>query len=435
MFVPLGLCVLYLFFSACSVAITKSRSSKLRDLNKAGFPGAKRARVVLRNADRMLLVCQLGLFLSTLLAGIWLGKFLQSNTQLLSLDLSFGKYPIPIFVFQALIVFGFCIGCVALVTFARALAVVRPNRTLSLLSVPILLFAFVAEPFATGIKKVLDATFAVLGMRSSSERELAASPEEISEIVEVSTKAGQVEEDEKEMILHVFSFSETLAREVMTPRKEIIWADERCSKEDLAEIFRKEGLSRIVICDGELDKVKGIILAKDFLNLLSEPQGIKVPRSIIRPVQFVPSNKNIDELLILFRENRSHMAVVVDEHGGVDGIITMEDLVEELVGEIFDEHDSPSEEIEIIERKNGEIVVDGGMLIDDLNSDFGLHLPDGPYDTVAGLLLHELGRIPEQGEQISFDDINLVLKAEKIEDTAIEQVRVIADRISAKDAA
>src|SRR5690606_4493441 len=155
--------------------------------------------------------------------GLWLGKFLESSEMLARAIAAFGNDPFFSVVIQVIIVTVFCLFCVALVSFARGVAIVRPNRTLSFLSIPILIFAYLSEPFAHGVKIAVDGAYRLLGLKAYSERELAASPEEISEIVELSTKAGQVEEDEREMIMHVFSFSETVAREVMTPRKDIVW--------------------------------------------------------------------------------------------------------------------------------------------------------------------------------------------------------------------
>jgi putative hemolysin len=249
----------------------------------------------------------------------------------------------------------------------------------------------------------------------------------------MSNKAGQIEDDESEMIRHVFTFSDTIAREVMTPRKDIIAVEETASLEEVIAMFLRERISRILVTGTDLDDVKGVLLGKDLLNLLGKPASDFHLRKFLRPVFFVPNSKKVDELLQELRQEAIHFAVVLDEHGGVDGVVTLEDLIEEIVGEIFDEYDSPIEELDVRSLTTGDLVVEGSTMIDDLNSSRGLSIPRGHYDTIAGFVIHLLGRIPKTGEQVKWE--NYILKVENTFQNRITSVRIVAaSRMSAAHA-
>jgi CBS domain containing-hemolysin-like protein len=254
------------------------------------------------------------------------------------------------------------------------------------------------------------------------ERELAVSAEELSEIVEMSSDAGEIEEEEKEMIQGIFNFSDTVVREVMTPRKDIIALEESATFEEVIGVLQRERLSRIVVTGPELDDVRGVLLAKDFIDLLGKPLPRFELKRFMRPSYFVANTKKVDTLLQEFKRDAVHFAVVLDEHGGVDGVVTVEDLIEEIVGEIFDEHDIPVEEAGAQELSNGELLVDGSVLIDDLNTQFSLELPPGEYDTIAGLVIHHLGTIPHLGQEVAVGP--LVLHVSEMNQNRITQVRL-----------
>lgn len=414
---------LYLFFLAGVIVLSRSRSSRLRELTRNNFFCARYGRLALVRADRLLHAAQLGLFLSAAGAGVFFTlefNFLLTATKLNWLPLE----PSSAINF---ILFGlFFVLYLALVFPAihavRAVALARPNRTLCILSVPLLYFSKILQP-VVGIFGIIAKHFGEwFGVTPISEREQFASADEINELVDKSTKAGQIEEDEREMIKHVFTFRDTIVREVMTPRKDIISVKQDISLEHLTQTFVGERLSRVLVIGETLDDVKGVILAKDMIPFAGRIVENFDVQNIIRPAYFVPSTKNVDQLLEEFRSEGKHFAVVLDEHGGVDGVVTLEDLVEEIVGEIFDEYDNPLDEAGSYRTRSGDTLVDGGMNIHDFNSVQRIKLPEGPYDTVAGFIIQQFGRLPQIAEEIEWE--GSILKVEKVEDTRITLVRV-----------
>ena len=222
--------------------------------------------------------------------------------------------------------------------------------------------------------------------------------EELMTFVEVVEEEGGIEEEEKELIHNIFEFDDTNASEIMTPRADmfVIDADEAIDLESIA----KSGFTRIPVIEGDIDHVIGLLNIKDlFLKLASGSDNVDV-REIMKEPYFVPENKKLDRLLHQFKSRKLHMAIIVDEHGGVSGLITLEDALEEIVGEIRDETDK--EEPHIVERKDREWVVLGKTDIDEVNDEIGMDIPDTrEYDTFSGYVLDHIGRIPKEKEQIT----------------------------------
>jgi len=231
--------------------------------------------------------------------------------------------------------------------------------------------------------------------------------EELMTIVEAVEEEGQIKEEERELIHNIFEFDDTNASEIMTPRGDmfVIDADEPL---DLSTIL-SSGYTRIPVIEGDIDHIIGIINLKDLFyhsTISDTPVDI---RQIMRPPYFVPEHKKLDKLLQQFKKRRNHMAVVVDEHGGVSGIITLEDALEELVGDISDETDK--EEQHIISLKPKEWVVLGKTDIDEVNQEIPMGIPDSKeYDTFSGYVLYRIGRIPQEKEEIAVDDFRVTVK-------------------------
>jgi len=216
-----------------------------------------------------------------------------------------------------------------------------------------------------------------------------------------------MEQHEQRLIEGVVDFTERVVREVMTPRKDIVWAKDSSTTEDLISLCTREGVSRVLICGSDLDDVKGMILAKDLLTFINKSVTTDAWRSLLREIYKIPNTKPVDDLLQEFRSTGTHLAVVLDEHGGVGGIVTLEDLVEEIVGDIFDETDSALERELVIREENGEWLVDGVAGIDQLPEVFGINPSEGHYDTIAGFLLYHVGRLPEEGEVFQIEGLEI----------------------------
>jgi magnesium and cobalt transporter len=215
--------------------------------------------------------------------------------------------------------------------------------------------------------------------------------------------------DEYRMLQGVLEVSETHVREIMIPRSHMVVLPKDASPEELVKIIVESGHSRFPVIGDDRDQVVGILLAKDLLRHVNDPQGAIDLDDLIRPAVFIPESKRLNTLLGEFRESHNHMAIVVDEYGGVSGLATIEDVLEQIVGDIDDEHDQ--EEAEYIQDLgNGRYSVLGLTRIEDFNEHFDADLEDNEYETIAGLVIHELGRLPRRGEKLSCDGFEFIVR-------------------------
>jgi CBS domain containing-hemolysin-like protein len=234
----------------------------------------------------------------------------------------------------------------------------------------------------------------------------SATEEELITFVEVVEEQGEIKEEEREMIHNVFELDDTSASEIMTPRADMFVVDAEVPL-DLKAVA-DSGFTRIPVIEGDIDHVVGILNIKDIFMHQATSENIVDVRSIMRPPYFVPENKKLDRLLHQFKTRKNHMAIIVDEHGGVSGLITLEDALEELVGEIRDETDK--EEPHIVSKKPKEWLVLGKSDIEEVNEKIGMQIPESKeYDTFSGFILDKIGRIPEEDEAFTIDGHKVVV--------------------------
>jgi putative hemolysin len=243
---------------------------------------------------------------------------------------------------------------------------------------------------------------------------------EIRSMAEVGSEEGSIEEEEKELIHSIFEFGDTIVREVMVPRPDIIAVEDDKTLRDVQALVLTHGYSRIPVYHEDLDNVTGIVFAKDVLKALHQGKVDMPLRDIARPAHFVPESKKVADLLREMQKEKFHVALVTDEYGSVTGIVSLEDLLEELVGEITDEYDL--EEPEMVEVADGVYRVSGKTPIDDVNELLGTELPDGEWDTLGGFVLDLFGKIPESGEEVSFQ--GLTFKVEEVRGRRIATVLI-----------
>ncbi len=224
---------------------------------------------------------------------------------------------------------------------------------------------------------------------------------------------------EIDLISSVIEFSDTLVREVMVPRTDMVTIEQTRSSEDMLDLVVEHGFSRIPVLGDGPDDIVGMVYAKDLLKLMDEGGGPVQVSSLMREPYYVPETKLVAALLREMQLNQTHLAVVVDEFGGTAGLVTIEDLLEELVGEIVDEYDTEAPLVEVVD---GGWIVDGRLSVDDLNALLGTDFPDEEWDTVAGLVLELAGRVPIEGEQFEHDGVILV--AERVQGRRVGRVRV-----------
>lgn len=243
---------------------------------------------------------------------------------------------------------------------------------------------------------------------------------ELRQLADVASDEEQIEEEEKELIHSIFEFGDTIVREVMVPRPDIVAIESDKALRDVQDLVLRHGFSRIPVFSEDLDNVIGLIYAKDVLKALHLGKSNMPLRDVVREAHFVPEQKKVADLLREMQREKFHIAVVTDEYGSVSGLVTLEDLLEELVGEISDEYDR--EEPEVVEVAAGVFRVDGKVSIDEVNELLDVELPDEEWDTVGGLMLGLLGSIPAEGEEVGFQ--NLTFRAERIQGRRIAKVLI-----------
>jgi len=280
----------------------------------------------------------------------------------------------------------------------RAMAMQRPEVWAKWLAPPLLAWAWLMRPFTALLNASAAAVVRPFGIRLESTRDSVHSPEELKVIVEQSQREGEIEQQDADLIGAVFEFSEKNAREVMTPRTAIVAIDADATLDEALTIVDEAGFSRYPVYEGSLDNIVGMVHAKDLLPVLRHRPATFSMASVLRDVHAVPGSREVEEVLADFQRLKEHMAIVLDEYGGTAGLVTMEDLLEELVGEILDEHDEGLATAH--SASPGEILVPGQAEIGDANAQYGLHLSDADFTTVAGFVFGLIGRLPQVGDRV-----------------------------------
>ncbi len=261
----------------------------------------------------------------------------------------------------------------------------------------------------------------LLGIKSSLEHAAVYTETELRQLVDISRASGHLRADEQRLIHKVFEFSETLVREAMVPRTETAAVSFDCSLEEIAKAFRQHGYSRLPVYRESLDEVAGVIHSKDVMPYLLRPETFRL-EEVLQPPLYVVDTARIEDVMRQMQRAKVHFGFVVDEHGGVEGIITLEDLLEEIVGDISDEHDEEVNE-QITQERDGTYLLDGGLAVRDLNRRLHLSLPESEtYTTIAGFLMTEAGHVLEPGEMVNHD--GLVFHVERVERRRVRRVRL-----------
>ncbi len=263
----------------------------------------------------------------------------------------------------------------------------------------------------------------LLGPLALLEKRLSpVTEEELKSWAEEDRPEGTLEQDERQMIYSIFHFGDTLAREIMVPRIDIFALEANTPLEEAIAALNTSGHSRVPVYEETIDNVIGLLYAKDLLRVHLEGQKLASLRSLLRPAYFVPEAKKVDELLREMQARSVHMALVVDEYGGIAGLVTLEDIVEEIVGEIRDEYDQ-SEELLFEKVNDDEYIFHGRIDLDDFNTVMGAHLPKDVADTLGGFIYSQIGRVPAGGETIEVDGV--VLTVEQVSGRRIRRVRAL----------
>jgi len=285
----------------------------------------------------------------------------------------------------------------------------HPHLTIRLIAIPLYLFSLVIYPVSESITELIRLTFSKFKF---DKTKTAITEKEISDLAELGHERGTLEEDEQDIISSFVEFKSVLVVEVMTPRVDIVAVPYNVSSEGLIETINRSGFSRFPVYKENLDKIIGIVHAKDLLPYLQNKSFNKVETisKITRELLFVPERKKISDMLKEFQQKKMHLAVVVDEFGGTSGLITLEDIIEEIIGEIWDEHDPEENAIKIISPEKISIL--GKVPITEVNELIGLELIpiSDDYDTIAGLVINRAGDIPKEGYSFNLSNYKLTVK-------------------------
>jgi CBS domain containing-hemolysin-like protein len=253
------------------------------------------------------------------------------------------------------------------------------------------------------------------------ERDVSRLEDEIQAIIDAGEEEGLIDPQSGEMIQSILEFRDTIAREVMIPRTQIVAISAGAKIEEIMELICRHGHTRMPVYRENIDHIIGVVNVKDLLKFWSKPVTGKDFLSILRKPYYIPETKNISQLLHELKQKKYHMAIVIDEYGGTSGLVTLEDLIEEIVGEIHDEHDT--EELGIVDQPDGYTLVDGRVEIEQLEEHFGVTFGEGKYETLGGLILNAIKRIPATGETVTVDDFEMVIAA--ADERTIKKVRML----------
>jgi CBS domain containing-hemolysin-like protein len=415
----IGLALLLLlsaFLSAMRAALGSARRPVLREMAERGDRQAHFAATIAEDSSRVLNTFHLANVLTHfLLAGVAIGVFLTP-----ALEWFEARLPLSPSVSAALaylvIVLPAALAATLLAdvlpeTLAQrdaerwAMALARPAQIAMVLLAPLVFLI-------TRFRRLIPAP---------GDRDGAITEQEIMTLVDAGEEEGAIDLDEKEMIYSIFQLADTLAREIMVPRIDIVAVEVHTPLDKARDIIIKAGHSRIPVYEESLDQVCGLLYAKDLLSVWQRGEPLVELRSILRPALFVPESKRVPDLLRELRDSNVHLAIVIDEYGGTAGLVTMEDIVEEIVGEIRDEYDSAEEALYETVGPD-EYVFDGRVNLDDFNRLLDVELPDELGDTLGGFIYGELGKVPKQGEVVVTHSLRLEVTS--VVDRRIRKVRV-----------
>jgi CBS domain containing-hemolysin-like protein len=392
----LGLVVLNGFFVAAEFSLVAARRSKLDEMIAKGDRGARTVQTALQNLDRYVAATQLGVTVASLALG-WIGEpvLAQMFDRLFRM---IGLNPSPTALHVAAVPVAFFILTFLHIVLGelapKSIALTSPEKTARAVVRPLLVFSRVMSPLIWIFNGAANALLRIFGVEPVYDP-AGHSPDEIRFLVMQAHARGTLDESDRAMLAGVLDFHEKKARDVMRPRTEVVALDIEATEEEVWETLRRERYSRYPVYRESLDDVTGVFLAKDlWLHSGDAPFNLA---DFVREPMYVPDSRPAERVLDDLRKTRAHMAVVLDEYGGTAGIVTMEDLVEEVVGDIADEYDFASRESIITD---GVLELAGSLSLIDVRSDYRILIPEGDWTTLGGYAFAKLGRLPRMGDRI-----------------------------------
>jgi putative hemolysin len=413
-FLLFALCiVLSAFFSGSEVALISINEAKVRTLIDQKVRGALALEKLKRNTDHLLITILIG------------NNVVNVGAAAIATSIAIERYgDVGVGIATGVVtIIMLVLGEIGPKTYAA-----RSTEKFALISSgPILFFSYVLSPIIglyDGIKRL----FSIQAEITTP----AVTEEEIKQWIDVGEEAGTIEEEEHEMLYRVFRFTDTTVREIMTPRADAVMIEEGVTLEESINTFNETGFSRIPVYHNQMDNITGILNVKDVFGALYSGRKVAAIKELVYEPCFVPESKRIDELLNELQVRKLHMAIVLDEYGTFAGIVTVEDILEELVGEILDEFDEEAPPVQEVEP--GVYVVDARAWVDRLNETLEIALPlEENYETIGGLLIDRLGHIPHRGEVVVIPETGIRLIVMKMRGKRILEVKLILPRKPGQD--
>ncbi len=409
------------YFAATEIAFISLNDAKIEKDAKNGNKKAKQILKMLKSPSKFLATIQIGITLAGFLSSAFasdafadeLAPMLNNWMPFFSLEVWRGISIVLITIILSFftLVFGELVP--------KRLAM-KYYEKISYATIGVIRgISVITAPFVKLLTASTNMVSKIFGVGESEEE--VVTEEEIKMMIAEGEEKGTIEQGERQLLNNVFEFNDIIVSEIMTPRTDMYAIDINDNIKEILDEVDKFKYSRIPVYDESIDDIQGILFVKDILKPLKDGEDINV-KQIMREPYFVPESKDIDELFKEMQQNKVQMAIAIDEYGGTAGLITMEDIIEELVGNIFDEYDE--EEIEVKKIDENTYILSGAVTSYELKKIFGIELPEGDYETLSGYLLDRLGRIPEDDEHPVIEDKELTYKVEEIEDRRIKSVKV-----------
>jgi putative hemolysin len=407
-----GLIVANAFFVAAEYGLVTSRRTRILELQHEGNRRARQVLKITGNPPRFIAAMQLGVTMTSLGIGA-LGE------QVLAHKFDAVMASVLAVIVALLIVTYLHVVIGELVP--KGIALGHPERTALALSAPVRAFFTIFAPLVWLLQESSAVLLRALGLQPPGAEHEAHSEAELRMLLSSSAEQGEIEHDEQEMLYKVFDFADKEVSDVMVPRPEVVAISIALPAEDALKAVLESPYTRYPIYRESLDDIVGVLHIRDLIEAMHDRGIVSVDmETLVRPAYMVPETKDLGALLTEFRRTNQHMAIVIDEYGSMEGIVTLEDLLEEIVGEIEDEFDLPDETIERIDEDT--IRIDGTFPIDDFNEQFDCDLPDEDYHTVAGFVFGELGRTAEPGDEVRHN--GLLFNVDAVEGQRIDRLRV-----------
>lgn len=395
------------FFVAAEFALVSVRKSRVDAMVRRGSSAAKMVQRAIGSLDLYIAATQLGITMASLGLGYVAKPSIAKIIDPLLQSVPFLSGPGALVNSSTVaVVIAFAIATTLHIVFGelapKSLALQRPDVTSLWVAAPLNLFLNIFRPFIIGLNAIGNAVVRLIGLQPAGEHGSIHSVEELELLVHSTRVAGLLEEQQERMVTSVFEFSARSVSRVMTPRTEVFAAPIEAGLDELARLVDEAGHSRLPIYEGTLDRIVGVIHAKDVLHHLRLPDAVQPEfalRTALRPVPFVPESLPLDEVVAVLRRQQTHLAVVIDEYGGTAGIVTFEDLLEEIVGEVADEFNRAP--VPVDTQADGTTMLDGLLAVEEVDERFSLALGEVDYDTLGGYVFGRLGRVPQVGDRVA----------------------------------